>query len=399
MPDPISDRLSDIFERLVALRHELHSMPELAYQEKQTSARLAACLGEIPGLDVRTGLARGTGIVATLNTGRPGPVVALRADIDALSIQEQNDVAYASKNKGLMHACGHDGHAACLVGAATVLASMRDQLSGVVRFIFQPAEEDGRGADAMIRDGALNDPPVQAIFGLHGWAALAVGQMATRAGALMASTDGFRATIVGRGCHGAAPHLGIDPIVAASHVVVALQSIVARTMDPLKSGVVTVGKLHAGTAINVIPPQAELSGTIRALDADVREHLRTQVEQVIRHTAAAHGCRADIALDGGYPLVVNDAKMAQFVVDTATDILGKDNVDAARPPSMGGEDFSCYLEKVPGCFFFIGLCPRGRTDFPAIHSPTFDFTDEAIAVGVRLFCELVLHARGGALNG
>lgn len=391
MSDVIQERLAGVLDQLIEIRHELHAHPEIAYQEHQTSALLARSLGQIAGLTVKTGLARGTGVLGTLVTGRPGPVLAFRADIDALPIQEESSRAYASQNGGFMHACGHDGHATCLLGTAMVLSAIRDQLCGTIKFIFQPAEESGHGGQAMIDSGVLDDPPVEAIFGLHGWPAIKVGSLATRPGAVMASTDSFRATIHGRGAHGASPHLGCDPIVAASHVVTALQTIIARTLDPVKAGVVTVGRLNAGTAINIIPTKAELAGTIRSLDPDVREHLRTQVEQVIRHTAAAFGCRAEVELGRGYPVVVNDARMTELVGDVAGQVLGPQCVDLNRPQSMGGEDFAYYLQRVRGCFFFIGACPREQEKCPALHTPDYDFPDEAIGVGVRVFCGLALR--------
>ncbi len=397
MPTPIESKLEQVYPRLVEIRHELHAHPELGYQEHETSRRLAGWLEQIPGLTLRRGLARGTGLLAELYTGRPGPTIALRADIDALPICEESTFDYASKNDGVMHACGHDGHMTCLLGTAMVLASQRDGLTGRVKFLFQPAEENGRGAEAMILDGVLDDPPVEAIFGLHGWSALKVGQVSSRPGPMMASTDTFQATIHGQGSHGAHPHLGRDPIIAAAHAVVALQTIISRTLDPLHSGVVTVGLLNGGTAVNIIPPTAELAGTIRALDGAVREHLRNQVEQVIRHTAAALGCRAQIELKTGYPVTCNDERMYRLVESVGREVVGADNFRPNRPPSLGGEDFAFYQQKAPGCYFFVGTCPRDRDDYPSIHTPTYDFTDAAIGVGVRMFCELALRCSRGGL--
>ena len=398
MTDLIREKLDTIYDRLVEIRHELHANPELGYQEVETSKRIVGWLEEIGGLKIRAGLAGGTGILATLETGRPGPVIALRSEIDALPIQEASGLPYASRAPGRMHACGHEGHMTCLLGSARVLASMRDELCGTIKFIFQPAEESGGGGLKMVLDGVMDDPRVEAIFALHGWPAIKIGCASTRAGVVMASTDTFRATLLGQGSHGANPHLGHDPIVAAGYVVVALQSIISRTLDPLKSGVVTVGLLHAGTAVNIIPETSNLAGTIRAHDPEVREHLRNQVEQVIRHTAAAHGCRADIELIAGYPMVSNDAKLARLVGDVARELLGPDQFDPDRPPSMGGEDFAYYMAKAPGCIFFIGTCPRDRRDYPPLHTPTYDFSDEAIGTGVRLFCELALRCSNGALH-
>lgn len=391
MTKTIAERVDQEFDRLVEIRHELHAHPELGYQEHETSRRIVGWLGEMEGVEVRTGLARGTGVLATLDSGRPGPTVVLRADIDALPIVEQSGLPWASTNDGVMHACGHDGHTTCLLGAASVLSKMRDELTGRVRFMFQPAEESGGGAVGMIADGSLDEEgrPVDAVFGLHGWPGRKIGEVATRPGPLMASTDSFLVIVHGKGSHGAYPHIGVDPIVAAGGIVMALQTVVSRRLDPLASGVVTVGKIHAGTAINIVPETAELSGTIRSLDPEVRKQLCEEVERVILETAAAFGCRAEAKVGGGYPVTINNHAMCDLVARTAREALGEENFDPDQPPSMGGEDFSYYLEKVPGCFFFIGTCPRDRDEYPSIHTPLYDFTDEAIRVGVRMHCELV----------
>ncbi|MCG3180398.1 MAG: putative hydrolase YxeP [Phycisphaerae bacterium] len=387
MSDALTQRIDAMYGDLVAIRHELHAHPELSYEEHETARRIRGWLGAIDGLDVRTGLAGGTGTVATLTGGLPGPTIALRADIDALPIAEQTGLPYASTRAGVMHACGHDGHMTCLLGTARLLAAMRPAIRGQVRFLFQPAEEGGAGAARMIEDGALDG--VDAIFGLHGWPGRPVGHVATRPGALMASTDGFYITIHGSGSHGAYPHIGRDPILAASQVVLALQTIVSRRKDPRNPGVVTVGQFHGGTADNIVPETCKLSGTIRALDPYTRELLREQVEQIVRASAEAMGCRAEIRVGRGYPVTVNDPRMTELVAATARELVGAENFHDDEPPSMGGEDFAYYLERVPGCFFFIGACPAGADRWPALHTPQYNFADDALRVGMRMFCGLV----------
>jgi amidohydrolase len=386
------------YEEIVEFRHELHAHPELAYEEHETAARIGARLADIDGLTVRDGLAGGTGLVAVLDTGRPGPTVALRADIDALPITEQTGLPWASKNPGRMHACGHDGHAACVLGSAVVLGTLRDRLSGAVKFLFQPAEEGGAGAARMIEDGALADPDVDVIFALHSQPTRKVGDVATRPGPLLAATDGFQATIHGRGAHGAYPDTGVDPIVAAAHAVVALQSIVARKLNPLDAGVVTVGQIHAGTAGNVIPPAATLNGTIRSRRPEVRDLLHREVERVVSGTAAAHGCRAEVAIATGYPATVNDERATQIVADTAGEILGPEHFHGDEPPRMGGEDFAFYLQHVPGCFFRIGTCPRDRDEYPGHHTPDYDFSDGAVCTGMLMLSGLAIRCTRGALD-
>ncbi|MCG3180399.1 MAG: putative hydrolase YxeP [Phycisphaerae bacterium] len=397
MSDAIGQEVDARFERLVAIRHELHAHPEVSWQEHETARRLAGWLGEIPGLTVKTGLGKGTGLLAELDTGRPGPVIALRADIDALPVQEENDFAWKSTRPGVMHACGHEGHTTCLLGAAMVLASMRDRLTGRVRFIFQPAEEAGPGAVAMIADGVLDDPPVQAIFALHGSPEAKVGAVLISPTASHASADSWKARIVGRGCHGGYPANGIDPIMTAGQALVALQTAVSRNVDPLRPGVVTVGSIHGGSAGNVIPDAVELLGTIRAQDPDTRQLLHRRVREIVTGVAASMGCTAELTLGSGYPPNINDARLSRWVGELAAETLGPAAVDANRRAGMGGEDFAFYAQKVPSCFFYVGTCPPGRDGWPSLHNPRYDFSDGAIRVGVGLLSRIVERASQAGL--
>lgn len=375
---------------MIDLRHEIHAHPELGYEERETSRRILERIENLPGMTVRKGVA-GTGIVATLNADRQGPCVALRADMDALPITEETGKPYASKHAGRMHACGHDGHVACLVGVATVLARHADALSGPVKFIFQPAEESGGGGEKMVAEGVLDNPRVDAAFALHGWPTLDVGTVGTRAGPALASTNPFDITIHGRGSHAAYPHRGVDPIVIAAHVVVALQTIVSRNTDPLDSVVVTVGKIEAGTAVNIIPPSALLRGTIRTLNPQTRRETVERVVRIARGTAEALGGRAEIATRDGYPVLVNDAEAAGFFMRVARESLGDERVDANVPASLGAEDFAYVAQRVPACFWRLGVRPKGTDNYPGLHHPKYDFSDDAIAVGVRLHCELAMR--------
>ena len=386
MPD-IADAIREITPALVALRHELHEHPELGYQEVETSRRVLERLEKLPGLTIRRNVAQ-TGIVATLNADRPGACVALRADMDCLPIQEETGKPYASKHAGRMHACGHDGHTTCLVGAATILSQMRDSLAGPVRFIFQPAEEGGAGARKMCEEGALENPRVDAIFALHGWPLMQLGTVGCRAGASLASTNGFTINVHGVAAHAAYPHKGIDPVVIGSHIVLALQSIVSRNVDPIDSVVVTVGIFQSGTAVNIIPPTALIRGTIRTLNPQTREFAKQRVRQVVERTAEVFGGRAEIDIQEGYPVTMNDRRAAEFVARVAGDVLGSASVDSDVPPSLGGEDFAYYAERIPGAFWRLGVRPVGAATYPNLHQPTYDFPDDAIPVGVRIHCEI-----------
>lgn len=384
---PIQSLIDPDLPTLVELRHDIHRHPELAYQEHGTAARVMAHIGDLPGFEIRTGVA-GTGIVATLGADKKGPCVALRADMDALPIVEQTGAPYASQEEGKMHACGHDGHTTCLVGAARALAQLQDELQGPVKFLFQPAEEGGAGADRMCQEGALKDPDVAAVFGLHGEPSLPQGTVGLRSGPFLASADTFAVTVHGRGAHAAFPHQGTDPILAAAHIVTALQAIVARNLDPLDSAVVTVSQINAGSADNIIPPQACLSGTLRALKAETRQRLFDRVQETAARTAEALGARAEVQITEGYPPLVNDAAAIDYVRRVATEALA-DRVRLCEvPPIMGAEDFAFYTQHATAGFFALGLKPADCQRHPYLHQPDFDFPDAAIAYGVALHTEI-----------
>ena len=381
----IAPIIDGVVDEITSLRHEIHENPELKYEESGTAERVLKHIRPIEGIEIRTGVAE-TGVVATLGGERDGPCVALRADMDALPMEETTDVAYRSKVPGKMHACGHDGHTSCPVGAVKVLSEIRDDLEGPVKFIFQPAEEGGAGGKRMCEEGVLDDPKVDAIFGFHGWPDFPQGQVGVHPGAFLASSDTFDITIGGTGAHAAFPHFGVDPIVVASHVVTAIQSVVSRNTDPLQSAVVTVADIKAGTAYNIIPQTATLKGTIRALDEMVRQTTHERVRQIAEKTAEAFGARADVTNRFGYPVTFNHQNAcdyAQGVVDGIEDLAGQDML-----PVMGGEDFSFYSERIPAMFLALGVRPLDRDTYPNLHQSDYDFADGAIPHGIRLHTEI-----------
>lgn len=376
----------------VALRHELHRIPELALQEFKTAElirrQLAAC-----GVKFTAGVEKApTATIAHIGD-ESKPCIALRADIDALPITEQTGLPYTSEHAGRMHACGHDGHTAILLTVAKILSQITDQLDVCIKLIFQPAEEAVGGARHLCSAGVLNGrvgPRASAIFGLHGWPTLPVGTVATKPGAIMAATDGFMAVIHGKGCHGAQPHMGRDPIVAGAEAVLSLQQVISRELDPTDTGVVTIGQFQAGQAINIIPTDARLAGTLRSITPEARQLMIRGINRRINGVAQANDCTATIDWFEGYPATINDPAMAAYVGQIAGDALGADRFISLKKPSLTAEDFAMYLLQTPGCFFFLGVKPQSVEAYPGLHSDHYDFTDAAIPVGVKMFLSLVL---------
>ena len=390
--DPLRRHADDLGPTLTGWRRELHRQPELAFEEHRTSRFVESKLREL-GLDVRTGLA-GTGLAAILPAAeRRGPGILLRADMDALPIQEVPGREYGSTIEGRMHACGHDGHMAMLLGAATLLAEQRDRLDRDVVFCFQPAEENCGGGKKMIEDGVLDLTEVGAVYALHLWSPFPAGTLHVRPGPTMAAQDEFRVRIIGRGGHGAMPQTARDPIVAAALAVAALQTVVSRSVDPIESAVVTVGSLHAGSAPNVIPDDARFEGTLRSFTDEVRGLLRERVREVVERIAAAAGCTAEFELLEGYPSTVNDAASVEVVRDVAAVVFGVENV-IEPPPMAPAEDFSYFLRERRGAFVLVGAGNERRGITAPHHSPQFDIDESVLPRGAELLARLALHPEG-----
>ena len=371
-------------EEVTGWRRHLHERPELLFDVNETSAFVAEKLREFGCDEVVTGLGR-TGVVGLIR-GRPGgngPTIGLRADMDALPITEITGAPWASRTPGKMHACGHDGHTAMLLGAAQHLAKTRN-FNGAVAVIFQPAEEGGGGGREMVNDGLMERFGIAQVFGMHNMPGLPVGQFAIRPGPIMASTDEFRIKLTGRGGHAAMPHKSIDPIVAASALVMSIQTIASRNADPLESLVISVTKFIAGTAYNIIPEEVELAGTIRTLNADMRKLAVDRLRDVVQSVSLAHQVTADFHHLPNYPVTFNHAAETEFAADVAASVSGNEAVDRYVAPTMGGEDFSYMLEARPGAFIFLG-----NGDTAGLHHPAYDFNDEAIPHGISYWVRLV----------
>ena len=385
--DPIKQTIQRLLPEIIAIRHELHEHPEIRFEEKWTSDRIARYLAEA-GIEHTRGHAKGTGIVAIVR-GAAGKTVALRADMDALEIEEETGVSYRSQIPNRMHACGHDGHSANLCGVAKLLQQHRDRLRGTVKFIFQPAEENAAGGRFIVQEGLLDD--VDAVFGLHCWPTLAVGTVGFKPGAAMASADTFTIRITGKGCHGADPGAGVDPIMVASYIVTALQTLVSREMNPWEPSVVTIARIEAGFASNVIPETATMDGTFRALTPKVRARLHEGIERIAVHTAEAHRATAMVHFhEATYPPLHNDPAMTAFARTVAQDAFGDDAPVDIKVPTMGAEDFAYYLEKRPGCFLFLGNNPSKTEPYPALHNPRFNFNDDALPYGMELMARIAI---------
>ena len=382
--------ISPYIGKLIRLRRDLHIHPELRFEETRTAGEVAAWLQAL-GLPVQRGLG-GTGLVATLrgqgpDAGDPARAIGLRADMDALPVQEVNTFEHASANPGRMHACGHDGHTAMLLGAATLLAKQPD-FNGTVHFIFQPGEEGGAGARKMMEDGLFERFPVRAVFALHNWPALPAGQMGVRVGPIMAATFRFEIRIRGQGGHAAQPHTTIDPIPVACALVGELQTLVSRTVDPLDSAVLTVGKIDSGTVENIIPDEAVIYGTCRALTPATQELLIEGLQRISTFMAQAHRATAQVIIKPGYPPTVNHPHEARFMARIMAEAVGAPNAHADVPPAMTAEDFGFMLEQVPGAYGFIGNGAGGKPGVN-LHNPAYDFNDDILGPGAAFWDLLV----------
>ncbi|MDB5616135.1 M20 aminoacylase family protein [Tardiphaga sp.] len=379
---PIINRVAELQPAIQAWRRDLHSHPEVMYDVHRTAAFVAERLRAFGCDEVVSGLGQ-TGVVGVIKGRQPGGVIGLRADMDALPIDEETNLEYASKTPGKMHACGHDGHTAMLLGAAQYLAETRN-FAGSAVVIFQPAEEGGAGALAMIKDGLMDRFGIQQVYGMHNGPGMPVGSFSMRPGAIMAATEHITIRIEGVGGHAAYPHLTIDPVLVGAQLITALQGIVARNVDPLQSAVISICAFHAGSAHNVIPHFAELKGTARSLHADVRDLLEKRIREVVAGVALQTGARIKLDYERSYPVVMNHPAQTEIAAQVASEVAGAENVDTDMVPIMGAEDFSYMLEARPGAFIFIG-----NGDSAGLHHPAYNFNDDAIVFGTSYWVRLV----------
>ncbi len=380
MPDYYQEAQA-LFEYTRSLRRDFHRHPELGYQEVRTAGIVARELGSL-GMEVTTGIAK-TGVVALMECARPGPVVLLRFDMDALPIVEETAADYASENPGVMHACGHDGHTAIGLTVARLLHAHSQELAGTLKFVFQPAEEGLNGAEQMVKEGVLQNPSPDFSLALHLWNERPLGWLGIGAGAVMAAAEMFKIRITGKGGHGAVPHLAVDPVLAAAHVITALQSIPARNVPPLKAAVVSVTTLRAGEAFNIIPSYAELTGTIRTFEPEVRRVVLERFHQVIGGVAQAMGCQAEIQCDAITPAVINNEQVADRLRKVAASVL-PDSPVASNFATMGSEDMAYMMQDIPGCFVFVGSANSEKGLDAPHHHPRFDIDEEALPRGAAL---------------
>jgi amidohydrolase len=380
------DAAQSIAATIVADRRTIHGHPELAYQEKETAALVEARLREL-GIEHRGGVG-GTGVIGLVRGARPGPTVLLRADMDALPITEESDAPYVSQNLGVMHACGHDAHTAMLLGAARILQERRAEFDGAVKLMFQPAEEGGAGAVKMIDEGLLEDPAVDAAFAIHTGHDFQTGTMVARGGPLLAGANSFTITVTGRGGHASRPHTTVDPVVVASQIVVALQTLVSREVEPGVPAVITLGSLQAGTTFNVIPDRARIMGTIRTYDAGLMEQLEARIETVAKGVASALRAEAKIEIQMHYPPTINNDAMVELA-GGALRHLGLDVVQGS--PIMGAEDFSFVLQRVPGAMLMLGVKNPSWTDPKPAHTAQFDLDEDALPLGTAAYAAMALE--------
>ncbi len=375
----------ELRDRLIAWRRDFHMHPELAFEERRTAGIVADHLKGL-GYRVRTSVGK-TGVIGVLEGARPGPTVMFRFDMDGLPVAEETGAEYASREPGRMHACGHDGHVAMGMGLAALLAAHRGEMAGVAVLLFQPAEEGGNGAEAMIRDGALEDPRPDFFIATHVWIERPVGTVDISPGPVMAAAEKWSCTVRGRGGHGALPHQAVDPIVAAAQVVTALQTVVSRNVSPLDTAVVTVGSIHGGDAFNVIPPDVRMTGTIRTYQPATRERVLQRTREVIEGVAAACGAEAELEITPLTPAVINDPVVTEVVRRAAEAVVGPERVGSGER-TMGSEDAAFFMREVPGCYFFLGAANAEKGFTAPHHNPHFDFDEEALVLGLAILAEV-----------
>ncbi len=387
---PIINRVADLHGEITGWRRDLHAHPELLYDVHRTAASVAEKLKAFGCDEVATGLGR-TGVVGVIRGRRQASerVIALRADMDALPIEEATDLPYKSTNPGKMHACGHDGHTAMLLGAAKYLSETRN-FAGTAIVIFQPAEEGGAGAKAMIDDGLMDRFRIEEVYGMHNYPGLPVGQFSIRPGPLMAAADRVSIEIDGTGGHAARPHLAVDSVLVGAQIINQIQSVVSRNVDPLESAVVSICMFHAGTTDNVIPQTAQLCGTARSLTPQVQELLERRLREIVEGTAKIYGAKAKLTYTRGYPVTSNHERQTAFAASVASEIVGRERVETDMPPVMGAEDFSFMLQARPGAFIFVG-----NGDSAGLHHPAYNFNDDAIPIGTSYWVRLVETALAG----
>ena len=389
----MTDFLSEaeaLFDYTQSFRRDFHAHPELGFQEVRTAGIVAKELIAL-GLEVATGLG-GTGVTALIEGAAPGPTILLRADMDALPIVEETGAPYASQNPGVMHACGHDGHTAILLTVAKMLSAHRDELAGTVKLMFQPAEEGMGGAEKMIEAGVLENPKVDTVLAFHLWNEKPLGWIGVPEGPAMAGAEYFKLKVRGKGGHGAVPHLAVDPVLASAQIVSALQGIVSRNVAPLQAAVVSVCTIHGGEAFNVIPPEVEMTGTIRTFEPDVRARVLERFDKTVHAVADAMGCQADIEMQRLTPATINSPETAARIQAVARTLFPEAVVDPANYATMGSEDFAFVLEKVPGCFFFIGSANPEKGLDAGHHHPKFDFDENALPRGAALLAAAAVES-------
>jgi amidohydrolase len=375
-------------EQLVAWRRDFHMHPELGFQEHRSAGIIAERLGEL-GYRVQTGVAT-TGVVGLLEAQRPGPVIMVRFDMDALPISEENETEYVSQNPGVMHACGHDAHMAVGLGVATLMAQHREEMQGTLKLIFQPGEEGMNGAEVMVREGVLENPRPDVFLATHVWNDIPVGTVDVSPGAVMAAAEQWSCTVRGSGGHGALPHQAVDPVVATAQIVTALQTVVSRNVSPLETAVVTVGAVHGGDAFNVIPPRVDLLGTIRTYSPRVRETVLRRVREVVEGVAAACGATAELEIVPLTSAVINDPEVAEVVRAAAEAVIGPEKVSSGQR-TMGSEDAAFFMQDVPGCYFFLGSANAERSLNAPHHNPRFDIDEDVLPLGVAILTHALAH--------